>query len=101
VYVPEPGFGSLEKAAADAKAENLFLDLLARFNTQGRNVNDKTGPTYAPTLFAHESEAKGARIGKQAFANAMRRLFANNRIHLEPYGKPSRQFNRLVPGAAP
>jgi RecA-family ATPase len=101
VFVPEPGIGSLEKAAADAKAENLFLELLTRFNKQDRNVNDKTGPTYAPTLFAQESEAKAARIGKQAFANAMRRLFFSNRIHLENYGKPSRQFKRLVPGAPP
>jgi len=101
VYVPEPGAGSLEQLAADAKAENLFLDLLARFNNQDRNVNDKTGPTFAPTLFAQEAEAKAARVGKKALADAMRRLFASNRVHLETYGKPSRQFKRLVPGVAP
>jgi RecA-family ATPase len=101
LFLPVSGVNDLEKLAMDARAENLFLDLLARFNKQNRNVNDKTGPTYAPTLFAQEAEAKAARIGKQAFANAMRRLFSNDRIHLEPYGKPSRQFKRLVPGAAP
>jgi RecA-family ATPase len=44
VFVPEPGASSIERATADAKAENTFLDLLARFNAQGRNVGDKTAP---------------------------------------------------------
>jgi RecA-family ATPase len=101
LFVPEPGPGSLEKAAADAKAEHVFLDLLNRFLKQGRNVNDKSGQAYAPAVFAQEREAKVVKIGKQALVDAMRRLFAANRIHLEIYGKPSRQFRRLVPGAAP
>jgi RecA-family ATPase len=101
VFVPEPGTGSLEKAAAEAKAENAFLDILARFNRQERNVSDKSGPTFAPALFAQEAEAKTTRIRKPALVDAMRRLFAANRIHLETYGKPSRPFKRLVPGAQP
>jgi hypothetical protein len=87
VFVPEPGTGSLEKAAAEAKAENAFLDILARFNRQERNVSDKSGPTFAPALFAQEAEAKTTRIRKPALVDAMRRLFAANRIHLETYGK--------------
>ena len=69
VFVPEPGTGSLEKAAADAKAENAFLDILARFNRQERNISDKAGPTHAPTIFARESEAKAVRVGKQLVAS--------------------------------
>lgn len=98
VFKPEPGTGSLEKAAADAKAENLFLDLVARFNKQGRNVNDRTGPAYAPAVFAHEPEARAAKIKKEALTDAMRRLFAGNRIHIEPCGRPSRPSFRLMPG---
>ena len=52
VYVPQGGPGTFERAAAEANAENLFLKLLARFNAQSRNANDKTGPTYAPALFS-------------------------------------------------
>ena len=100
VYVPQGGPGTFERAAAEANAENLFLKLLARFNAQSRNANDKTGPTYAPALFAEEPEAKTARIKAPALADAMRRLFAAGRIHLEPYGKGSRH-QRLVLGPHP
>ena len=92
---------ALERAAAEANAENVFLTLLARFNAQDRNVSDKTGPTYAPSFFAAEPEAKAARLKAPALADAMRRLFAADRIHLELYGKPSRQFRRLVLGSRP
>jgi RecA-family ATPase len=100
VFVPEPGVGSLEKAAVDVKAENLFLDLLARFVKQDRSVNHKHGPSYAPNLFEQEPEAKAAHFKKKAFADAMSRLFAADRIHVETYGRPSRQCHRLVPGPA-
>jgi RecA-family ATPase len=101
VFVPEPGAGSLEKAAADAKANNVFLDILTRFNTHDRNVNDRNGPAYAPALFAKEPEATTARISKDALADAMRRLFAANRIHIETGGRPSRPSYRLVPVSTP
>lgn len=99
VFVPEPGAGSLEKAAADAKAEGVFLELLMQFNAQGRNVNDKTGPSYAPSLFAKEPEAKAVRVRKDALADAMRRLFANSRIQIETYGRPSRLSSRIIAGS--
>jgi RecA-family ATPase len=100
VFAPEASAGSLEKAAADVKAENLFLDLLGRFIKQDRSVNDKPGCSYAPNLFEQEPEAKAGYIKKKAFADAMRRLFADNRIHIETYGRPSRQCRRLSPGPA-
>jgi RecA-family ATPase len=97
VFVPEPGAGSLEKLAADQKVDERFLRMLAQFEQQGRNVSDKaTAPNYAPTTFAKEPAANGVR--KEAFAAAMRRLFAVNRIHLQPYGPPSRGTSRLASG---
>jgi RecA-family ATPase len=104
VYIPEPRPGSLERLAEDRKVDDLFIDLLQRFIKQNRNVSDKVGPSYAPAIFAQEPEArnaKNARIGKQALADAMSRLFASNRIHVEIYGRPSRPYRRLVPGANP
>jgi RecA-family ATPase len=88
-FVPETGSNAIEKAAAEAKADTTFLDLLTRFNAQQRNVSDKPGPGYAPKVFSNEPEARDIR--KEALAAAMRRLFAGNRIHLEPcgYGKRS------------
>lgn len=101
VFVPEPKLGSLEQIAANGKIDNLFLDLLDRFTKQGRTVNDRNGITYAPTLFAHEPDAREAGVRKHALADAMRRLFADNRIHVAPFGRPSRPAFRLVSGPAP
>ena len=96
VFIPEPGEGTLEKAAAERKGEELFLTLLGRFNQQNRNTSDKIGPSYAPALFAKEAEAKAARIGKAALAAAMDRLFAAGKLFLEPYGYPSRGTFRIA-----
>ena len=43
VFVPEPKSGSLEKLASDAKAENVFVQLLKRFNCEGRTVGERPG----------------------------------------------------------
>ena len=51
---------------------------------------------YAPTLFAKEKEAKELTIRKADFEAAMRRLFAANKIAVEPYGFPSRGTSKLV-----
>jgi RecA-family ATPase len=101
VFLPQGGAATLDRAATAAKAEALFLELLARFNRQDRNVSDKSGTSYAPAIFAQEAEARTARIGKKALVDAMNRLFAANRIHVENYGRPSRPNKRLVTGAAP
>ena len=90
VFVPEPAVGSLEKAAAERRVEDLFLTLLNRFNGQNRNVSDKVGPSYAPALFAKEQEAQTNKVGKDTLASAMARLFGACKIHMEPYGYPSR-----------
>ena len=101
VFVPEPREGSLEKVAAERRAEELFLTLLNRFNGQGRNVSDKVGPSYAPAHFAEEPEAKAARIGKPPLMAAMARLFGADKIHMEPYGYPSRGTFRIAVGPKP
>lgn len=101
VFVPEPKLGSLEQVAANAKIDSLFLDLLDRFTKQGRAVNDRNGITYAPTLFAQEPDAKEAGARKDALADAMRRLFADDRIHIAEFGRPSRPNFRLVSGPTP
>ena len=100
-FVPVTGANDLERLAAEQTVDNLFLVLLARFTRQGRNVSDKrTSNGYAPLCFAGDPEAKTAHVSKQAFANAMDRLFASDKIHVETYGRPSRQYSRLVAGGA-
>jgi RecA-family ATPase len=101
VFVPESKTGSLEKYAADARADEVFLKLLERFRQQGRIAGDKRGPSFAPALFAQEPEAKALGLRSQALAEAMRRLFADNKIHVENYGRPSRPAAKIVAGPPP
>jgi RecA-family ATPase len=97
VFVPEPGQGTIEKAVAERKAEELFLKLLDRFGS----VTNKKGTSYAPALFAAEHEAKTAKVSKSALADAMGRLFAANKLHLEAYDYPCRKRFRIVAGPKP
>jgi RecA-family ATPase len=97
LFLPVAGVSSVEKLAAEQKAEQLFLTLLDRFTRQGRNTCEKpSAPTYAPTLFAKEHEAQELGIRKTDFEGAMRKLFAAEKIYLEPYGPRCRATSRLV-----
>jgi RecA-family ATPase len=97
LFLPVAGVSNLEKMTAEQKADNVFLDLLCRFTSQDRNTSERTSANnYAPTLFAKEKEAKELTIRKADFEAAMRRLFAANKIAVEPYGFPSRGTSKLV-----
>jgi RecA-family ATPase len=97
LFLPVPGIGSLDRAAQEAKADAVFLELLDRFTAENRNVSDKTGRGYAPALFVREEEAKrvGLANGKM-FEGAMRRLFKAEKIWNAPYGRPSRPHFRIA-----
>jgi RecA-family ATPase len=96
LFLPEGGTSSLEKAAHETKADELFLNLLQRFTSQNRNVSDKpSAPTYAPTTFAEDTEARKQSIRKADFKAAMSRLFSADKIHVETYGRPSRPYTKL------
>ena len=62
LFLPVPGMTSLDKAEREAKAEEVFLELLRSFDTQNRRVSDKKSPTYAPAVFAEEELAKKAHL---------------------------------------
>ena len=97
LFLPEAGTSNLDKLAREQKAEEAFLALLARYEREGRNVNEKpTSHTYAPTAFCGEREAKG--FSKKELAAAMSRLFEQGGIHVENYGRPSRPASRLKLG---
>lgn len=85
----------LDKLAAEAKADDVFLTLLKRFNAQGRNAGVRKGTSYAPALFAEEPDNQG--IGKARFAAAMTRLLAAEKIRIEETGPQSRRSQTLVP----
>jgi RecA-family ATPase len=100
VYLPVSSGSSLDKVAAEAKAEHVFIDLLRRFKERGRDVGHKVGPSYAPTQFANEEEAQKLapthEKRRKVLAAAMTRLFAAKKIKVEKYGRPSRPNYKLV-----
>jgi RecA-family ATPase len=96
MFLPVPGIASLDRVAHQAKAQQVFLDLLQRFTRKNRNVSTTPGTTYAPPIFAGEEEAKKAHLKKADLKDAMRQLFKDGRIWNEPYGKKSNSHYRLA-----
>jgi len=85
VFVPEAAPGSLEKMAADSRADELILKLLALFTQQGRNVSHApTANNYAPSVFAKHPDGKGK---KKQLTAAMERLFTASKIRVEEYDR--------------
>ena len=95
LFMPVQGPTGLNKMAADAKVDEVFLTLVKRFNAQGRNAGVRKGTSYAPALFADEPDNQG--IGKAQFAAAMTRLLAIEKIRIEETGPKSRRSQTLVP----
>jgi RecA-family ATPase len=90
---PGQGENTPEKAAADQRAEHVFLSLLDKFLARDINVSAKAGASYAPARFAEEREARVAKVSKAALKAAMSRLFDAGRIRTETVGR----YSRLVP----
>jgi RecA-family ATPase len=86
--------GGFDTFAAEAKAERVFLELLAAFVAQGRDVSPKHSNTYAPTVFEKNPKSEG--LTKKALAAAMERLLADGRIRIETEGPPSRRYSKLT-----
>ena len=96
VFVPESGPASFERIARDRDDEHRFLDLLAKYEGQGRKLSHKTAARdYAPRVFVAE---KGS-IGLKRFEQAMERLFERNEIHVAAYGPASRGWSHIARGA--
>jgi RecA-family ATPase len=96
LFPGQDGAPSPEKLEAERKAEHVFLEILRRRTLAGRFVNEK-GPHSAPTEFAKEREARVAKVGKAALADAMRRLFDQKKIRLEEYATGHRnKAHRIV-----
>jgi len=97
LFLPVGGASNLEKVAAEQGTEELFLELLDRYQEEGRNVSHKKNANdYAPKTFAADPKAKASHIRKDAFLAAMNRLFAARKIRSENYGPPSRGWSRLT-----
>jgi RecA-family ATPase len=72
----DPRQQELDLGLGQIAVDKLFLSLLRRLTSEGRNVTDKAGTSYAPAIFAQQPEAKNAKVTNKAFAESMERLFA-------------------------
>jgi RecA-family ATPase len=95
---PGQGAPTPEKAEAEQRAEQLFLQLLDRSTAEGSNISARSGPNYAPARFAQTPVAKAAGVSKAALIAAMQRLLDTARIKSEAYGRGDRPSRRLIRG---
>lgn len=74
MFVADTPESGIDRMASGAKAERVFLNLLAAFAAQGRRVDGNGGPTCAPGMFAESVEPEG--VTKRAVKAAMDSLHA-------------------------
>jgi RecA-family ATPase len=97
VFVPAVALTGLDRAAQDEQDDHLFLKLLAQLREQKIFVsNSSHAQNYAPKVFA--AVKREQRVPKLRHERAMQRLWDANKIHLEPWGPPSRQRFILAVG---
>ncbi|CUH60956.1 AAA family ATPase [Thalassobacter stenotrophicus] len=94
VFVADAPVTGLDRVAASAKAERLFLTFLRHAQEQGRRVNHSGGRTYAPAVFAEHPEAEG--VTKRAFRQAMENLLASDKVKITEAGPPSKRRQFLM-----
>ncbi|MGY6549595.1 MAG: AAA family ATPase [Roseinatronobacter sp.] len=94
IFLADAPVTGLDRVAASAKAERVFLKLLREFTDQGRSVNHAGGPTYAPTLFANHPQGEGCT--KKALKAAMDCLLTDGKIKIATDGPPSKRRSFLT-----
>ena len=78
----EGGEITREMAERQARTEEMFMAILARYTAAGRLVSYSTKGDYAPRLFAKETEAKAAEITANDFEVAMNSLLKTGRLRI-------------------
>lgn len=94
VFVADAPLTGLDRVAASAKAERVFLRLLREFTDQGRRVNHTSGANYAPNTFAQHPNSEGCT--KRAFKLAMDCLLTDGRVKIATDGPPSKPRSFLT-----
>jgi hypothetical protein len=94
LFVPINIPGGLGKLASEARADGIFIDLIAKTNSEGREVSSKPSASYAPAEFVKRPDRGG--LSKNELEDAMNRLFAAKKIRAETHGAPSRLRTRIV-----
>jgi RecA-family ATPase len=99
VFVPEEAASPVAGPGLLRRAEEVFLDLLAQFEREGRTVSPTPSTNWAPKIFAEHPGGRG--VGKAGFRTAMDTLLSDGSVLVETFGPPSRQRQKLVIGRSP
>ncbi len=87
--------GGIAGVVRRAAAEAVFLDLLDRCVAQGLNLShSKNGGNFAPKVMAKRPDAQGYTAAE--LDRAMARLFADNRLRIEDYGRRGDLHQRVA-----
>jgi hypothetical protein len=84
-------------AATKAKAKSVMLDLVGRYEKQGRSINANSSSTrhyYAPAVLADDPAANG--ISEDVFKLVMNELLHENRLVQITEGPPSKPRSKLI-----
>lgn len=76
------------------RAERIFLEMVDRFNREGRNVSPSLGANYAPTVFSRHPRADGMSRGQ--LESAMNTLLDAGKIVVEMVGYKSKQRQNIT-----
>jgi RecA-family ATPase len=98
VFAKPPAKADYDRQKEEQEHDAIFLKLLRRFTEQGRKVSPNPSKTYAPTVFMDEPEAKKRKrkVTKDQLAEAMRRLFAAQKIGVTATGPASRRYDFII-----
>jgi RecA-family ATPase len=100
MFLPMPGVSSLDKAAREQQAEDLFLKLLRQIIATGQDPGQHPNASnYAPTMMCKHQDANGFR--KAELERAMHRLLNAGKIHVTKTGPKSKERRYLALGPAP
>jgi RecA-family ATPase len=94
IFVAEGTPAGLDKMAAGAKAERVFMRLLADLTAQGRYVSASPSNAFAPTVFASHPKAEG--MTARALKGAMNMLFDRGEIVIAEHGKGAKARKHIA-----
>lgn len=94
VFVLDGTPEQLDRMAAGAKAERVFMRLLADFTAQGRYVSANPSSSFAPTVFAAHPKAEG--MTARALKAAMNALFDRREIVNSTHGKGAKARRHIA-----
>jgi RecA-family ATPase len=98
LFLPVPGMSSLDQAARDAKADDVFFKVLRHLSQQGQDLGPNSLKLRA-VRYRQTSRRKGVR--EDELEAAQQRLLDANRIHIDNVGPDSKRRKYLAIGPAP